>query len=305
MRILVTGGAGFIGSHLVDRLIREGHHVVVLDNFSTGNRDFVNPQAVVEEADITDNDAVARLFVMHEPEAVFHMAALVDLRASLHNSDDNDAVNVEGSKNVIRAAAAHNVRAFVFSSTAAVYGPTSPIPVQESTQPEPVSPYGQGKFKIEEYLKTSGLAAVAVLRYANVYGPRQGTVGEGGVVAVFCKQLAEGEPLSVFGDGTQTRDFVFVLDIVEANMRALTAGLNFTVCNVGTGHETSVNEIANILLRISEKNSIVKHLKKVEGEVLRSALDNHLITSELGWKPRIMPIDGLLQTWEWFEKHYI
>jgi len=304
MRIAVTGGAGFIGAHLVDRLVDEGHQVMVLDNFSTGNRDFLNPSVRVEEIDIVDVSAVRELFFDFKPETVFHCAAMIDLRKSFDNPELGDAVNIGGTQSVIAASEASGARQVIFSSSAAVYAPGVAVPISESATLAPASPYGAAKLKGEEMLRRSPLSTVA-LRYANVYGPRQGTVGEGGVIAIFSKKLLTGDNLTIFGDGEQTRDFVYVDDIVEANLRAMRAPEGHYEYNVGTSQETSINEIVENLLHISRKNSIVKHLKSVDGEVLKSSLANDLIARELDWNASVLIREGLARTWKWFEEQYI
>ncbi|OJI06306.1 hypothetical protein BK004_04030 [bacterium CG10_46_32] len=302
MKVLVTGGAGFIGSHIVDGLVSEGHETVILDDFSAGNHEFVNSAASVVEADIRDTEAVNRAFQEQQPEAVFHLAAMVDLRESLKNPEKSYAVNVIGSQNIIRAAKNVGVKKFIFSSSAAVYGNNNNLPIKESEPIAPTSPYGEQKAEIEKALKDSGVPSI-VLRYANVYGPRQGTVGEGGVVAIFCKKLRAGEQLAVFGSGEQTRDFVFVDDVASANLKALAYTGAYAICNISTRIETSVNHIASALLSVSQKNTTISHTEALPEEVLRNSLDSSFAQKTLHWESVISIEEGLEATWKWFTEN--
>ncbi len=302
MKVIVTGGAGFIGSHITDRLVKEGHDVMILDNFSTGNRSFIHKKASFTEVDITDAEGVMNVFQSFKPEAVLHLAAMVDLRESLDDPDASHKVNVVGSQNIISAAKEHGVQKIVFSSSAAVYGNNTNVPIGESEPIAPISPYGEQKAQTEKDLEASGIPAV-VLRYANVYGPRQGSVGEGGVIAIFSKRLKNEESLTIFGSGEQTRDFVFVEDIVEANICALASSEQFAIYNVSTTEETSVLKLTEELLRISGKNTTITHSDPIEGEIMRNALDNTRIQQALEWQPKVSLPQGLEQTWDWFKKN--
>ena len=303
MKILIIGGAGFIGSNLVDRLISEGHSVMILDDFSSGNEKFVNPKAQVARCDVRDAKTVSGVVSEFKPEAVFHLAAQIDLRKSIENPQEDYDINVNGSKNVLDVAVKHGVKKFIFASSAAVYGDNQNLPIKEIEATNAQTQYGKSKAEIEselkEYSQLYGIKSV-VLRFANVYGPRQGTIGEGGVIAIFCKLLNQNKPLKIFGTGEQTRDFVFVEDIVAANIRALSSKKDFAIYNVSTSRETSVNTIANQLLKISGKSCKIEHQSPVKGEVLRNSLDNHLIIEELAWKPNIDLQEGLNRTWDFF-----
>ncbi|MBT4575530.1 MAG: NAD-dependent epimerase/dehydratase family protein [Candidatus Cloacimonetes bacterium] len=302
MKIMVTGGAGFIGSHLVDRLITEGHQVMILDDFSTGNKKFVNPKAELTELDIRDTDEVNKFFKSFKPEAVFHLAAQISIRESTENPEYSQEVNVQGSQNIISASKEYGVKKIVFSSTAAVYGENQNLPLKESEPIKPTSPYGEQKMVIEKELEESGIPSI-VLRFANAYGPRQGTIGEGGVIGVFCQRLNGGEPLNITGNGEQTRDFVFVDDIVDANIKVLECDKEFAIYNVSTTKETSINNISEQLLSISQKNVKVEHSDTIKSEVVRNSLDNRLIKEETGWSDKIDIQEGLINTWEWFNKN--
>ena len=306
MKIIVTGGAGFIGSNLVDRLITEGHETVILDDFSSGNEKFVNSKVKVVRVDIRDADSVDKAFADFKPEAVFHLAAQIDLRKSIENPEMDYEINVTGSKNILESCVKHGVKRFTFSSSAAVYGDNQNLPIKESEPIAAQTQYGKSKAEIEVELKEkvqkNGIKAV-VLRYANVYGPRQGTVGEGGVIAVFCQRLNSGEPLKINGNGEQTRDFVFVDDIVDANLKVLSSKKDFAVYNVSTSKETTINDIAEKLLSISKKGVKVEHSDAIKSEVIRNSLDNHLIKKDMEWSDRINIQEGLEKTWEWFNKN--
>lgn len=303
MKIIVTGGAGFIGSHLTHRLITEGHQVMILDDFSAGNKDFVHHEARVEEVNILDWPKVAKAFTDFAPEAVFHLAAQISLRSKFTDAKRY----ATDSMNILKYAQLAGVKRFIFSSTAAVYGDNNNLPIKETEPYAPASAYGVSKMNFEQHLlgehREKALQTV-VLRYANVYGPRQGTVGEGGVVAIFCKKLLANEPLTIFGTGEQTRDFTFVDDVVESNVLALQSNEDGMVYNVSTSQETSVNELAQLLLQISGKNVEIKYTAPAAGDVLRSCLDNSLIKQELGWAPRISIDEGLKNTWTWFKDNY-
>ena len=307
MKIIVTGGAGFIGSHVVDKLVTEGHQVMILDDFSAGSKKFVHPKARVARTDIRNARRVDAAFASFGPKAVFHLAAHIDLRESLKDPVYDYEVNVLGSVNLLEACRKHHVRQFIFSSSAAVYGENSRVPLKEQEMIRAVSPYGAAKAAIEHYLETYsaqfGIQST-VLRYANVYGPRQGNVGEGGVIAIFCKQLAEGKQLRIFGSGKQTRDFVFVEDVVASNVRALASRRPFAVYNVSTKKETSVSHLAQELSRISNQRVRITHTRAVKCEVMRNSLDNSKIQKDLKWKSRTSLSAGLRKTWEWFRDEY-
>ena len=303
MKVLVTGGAGFIGSQLVDRLIKEGHQVMILDDFSTGAKSFVHPDAHVQEVDILDWLKVEASFESFQPEAVFHLAAQIEIRSEFSDSRRY----ATDSMNILQWSQHYGVKRFIFSSSAAVYGDNRNLPIKETEPYAPTSAYGVAKMNFEQHLLSEHrhpAMRTVVLRYANVYGPRQGAVGEGGVVAIFCKKLLTGEPLIIYGTGEQTRDFTFVDDVVESNVLALQSAKDGVVYNVATAQETSVNELAQLLLQISGKNVEIKHTGAVAGDVMASALDNTLIKQELGWEPKVAIEEGLKKTWQWFKENY-
>jgi len=310
MKVLVTGGAGFIGSHVAERFVSLGHEVAVLDNLSTGFREFVPPQARFYPVDITDGPAVDRCLAEFRPDIVDHHAAQIDVRVSVTDPRADADRNVLGLLNVLEGAREGKVGRVVFASSGGtVYGDGAGLPTPETAPKLPASPYGVAKLASEYYLATFtqlyGLEA-AVLRYSNVYGPRQDPHGEAGVVAIFCRRIIAGEPLTVCGDGTQTRDMVFVGDVALANVIAsrqvlpALSGLDARAYNVGTGVETSVNELAEQLGVAAGRRPDIRHAPARPGEIQRSALHPGKARRELGWQPATTLGAGLAATLRWF-----
>jgi len=302
MKILVTGGAGFIGSHITDALIEAGHEVVVLDNLSTGRRENVNPGAKFVEADLRDA-ATAGIVSDIKPDVVCHQAAQVSVRDSVADPANDADINIVGSLRLIQACVDSGVKRFVFASSGgAVYGDQEIFPAPETHPTMPVSPYGIAKLSIEHYLfyfrKEYGLD-YAALRYANVYGPRQDPYGEAGVVAIFSNMMLSGEEPRVNGDGGQTRDYVYVGDVVRANLSALRPDLSGCF-NVGTGIETSVNELYERLKAAAGYAGDKVHGPAKPGEQYRSVVDAGLIEREAGWRPEVALDEGLFMTVEYF-----
>ena len=300
MRVIVTGGAGFIGSHAVDALLARGDEVHVFDNLSTGSRENVDPAAPLHEGDIrTDTGA---LFDEIRPELCLHLAAQADVNTSVQRPDYDAEVNVLGTVRVLEAARAHGTQV-VFSSTGgAIYGECDG-PAAEDAPRRPLSPYGIAKLATEEYLagwnRLHGTRHVA-LRFANVYGARQAASLEGGVVAIFLERMAAGEPTAIFGDGSQTRDFVYVGDVVRALLAAV--GRQGGVFNVGTGRETSVNALHAACRRVAGSTELPSHEPTREGDVVRSVIDPALALRELGWRAETSLDDGLALTWDSMRK---
>jgi UDP-glucose 4-epimerase len=298
MRAIVTGGAGFIGSHVADALLARGDEVHVLDDLSKGKRENVPAGAEVHAADIRSPDAV---FDTVQPDAVLHLAAQADVRSSVERPDHDADVNVLGTVRILEAARRHDAK-IVFSSTGgAIYGECD-RPAPEDSPRLPLAPYGTSKLAGEEYLATwnrlYGTSHVS-LRFGNVYGPRQEPHGEAGVVAIFMGLLREGGTPKIFGDGTQTRDYVYVGDVARAALLSLdTAGGG--VFNVGTGAETSVLELYDAIQRASGIEREATFAPARLGELQRSVLDVSLAARELGWKPERPLADGLAETWRFF-----
>lgn len=301
--ILITGGAGFIGSHLADALLAAGHRVTILDDLSTGTRDFLPKDAEFVEADIRDTDTTLALFRSHHFDVVYHEAAQTMVPASVRDPRHDADENIMGLLSVLEAARAASVRKVVFSSSAAVYGDNTALPLRETETPAPTSFYGLTKWMTEKYLAlyhTLYGLDYTVLRYSNVYGPRQGASGEGGVIYIFAKLLAEGSPLTIFGDGGQTRDFINVHDVVSANLAALTKGSG-AVCNVSTETEISLNALAEEMVRLSGKTVEIRHEAPRAGDIYRSSLSHTRAKEILGWAPKEALTDGLAETIRFFE----
>lgn len=301
-RVLVTGGAGFIGSHLCERLVAEGHEVLVVDDLSHGKREQVPAGATLLVQDIAEL-ATVELVERARPQVVFHLAAQMDVRRSMVDPGFDARVNVVGLLNVLEGARRGGAKSVVFASSGgAIYGETAPIPTGEDELAAPVSIYGASKLAGEKYLgvfhATYGMSFVA-LRFANVYGPRQDPHGEAGVVAIFCERLLAGTPCTIYGDGGQTRDYVFVLDVVEALVGAMSLR-GALALNVGTGVETDVNELHALLAKAAGLQAPPVFAPARLGEQRRSAIDASRLRSTLGWRPTRSLGDGLAETLEWF-----
>lgn len=303
MKILVTGGAGFIGSNLVDALIDKNHEVIIVDNFSTGQKENLNPKAKLYELDIQDQK-LEEVFVSEKPEVVFHLAAQIDVRKSVEDPIQDANTNILGSLNLLEKCKNHNIKKIIFSSTGgAIYGESEIVPSPEMAPQQPISPYGIGKLCIEKYLHyyhvVFGLNYV-VLRYANVYGPRQNSKGEAGVIAIFCDKLLAGQQPVINGEGKQTRDYVFVTDVVAANL----AALNYEqtdIFNVGTQVENDVNQIAELIKKNINVGLDFTHGPAKMGEQARSCLDYSKIKQALDWQPTIDLEKGIAITTQWFK----
>jgi UDP-glucose 4-epimerase len=303
MNSLVTGGAGFIGSNLVDGLLARGDTVTVIDDLSTGRRDNLQQAeqqgARLADVDIRDADAVSQAIGEAKPDVIFHLAAQIDVRRSVADPAFDARTNVEGTVNVLTAAQAQGVRRVVNTSTGgAIYGEGRQIPAPESHPVAPEAPYGLSKFCAEQYCeiftRLHGLSTVS-LRYGNVYGPRQDPLGEAGVIAIFCGKLLEGGTPRIFGDGKQTRDYVYVGDVVDANLRAAASDATGPI-NIGRGVQTSVLDIVEGLARHSDNGFAPDHAPERPGEVQHIALDPSRAREELGWEAKVDLDEGLDRT---------
>lgn len=309
-RALVTGGAGFIGSHVADQLLAAHYDVTVIDNLSSGRREQVPERATFHVMDVTSDDA-SRLVRESAFDVICHLAAQIDVRKSVSDPAFDAHVNVLGSVNLLEAVrASGRATRFIFSSTGgAVYGDLVVPPTSEDAPKDPQSPYGTAKLSVEYYMgyfaRVHGLDTVA-LRYANVYGPRQDPHGEAGVVSIFCNRLLDGEPLTVYGDGKQTRDYVYVGDVARANVLAATAtlpqagGVDSRAFNVGTSRETDVLELAEQLRKVSGVKGEIQHAPARPGEQRRSAVRTAKAERVLGWQPQMSLAQGLAATYKWF-----
>ncbi len=306
MKILVTGGAGFIGSHVVDAYIELGHEVVVVDNLSSGSVENINPKAKFYRMDIRDRE-VEGLFKDEKPDVVNHHAAQMDVRKSVEDPIYDADVNIIGSLNILQNCVKYGVKKFIFASTGgAIYGEQDYFPADEEHPTRPLSPYGVAKLTVEKYLyfykEVHGLNYV-VLRYANIYGPRQNPHGEAGVVAIFTSKMLKGEQPIINGDGFQTRDYTFVGDVVRANVLALNYDRS-DIFNIGTGIETDVNTLFRKLKLLTGANCDEFHGPAKPGEQRRSVISYEKIYKTLGWKPMISLDDGLRLTVEFFKNKF-
>ena len=307
MKILVTGGAGFIGSHLVARLVDEDTNVVVVDNLSTGKKRNIHPNAHFYKVDITASE-LRRVFEKEKPDIVSHHAAQVSIRKSVQDLVFDARVNILGTINLLQACIVSNVQHVIFASSGgAIYREPKTVSPSERGAVDPLSGYGIGKFSSDLYLRyfwrIHGLNYVS-LRYANVYGPRQDPFGEGGVVAIFSEMLLRGKSPIVNGSGKQTRDFVFVDDVVEANYRVLHAKAR-GIFNVGTGKETSINQIYRHIAGLIDPTIKPSFGPAKQGEAMRSVLDSSRIRRTLGWRPKVSIKEGLRRTIDSFKRERV
>ena len=303
MKILVTGGAGFIGSHIADRFIKLGHHVVILDNLSSGKMENVNPEATFVEGDITDREMLTRLFNEHQFDVVNHHAAQIDVRISVDDPRHDAQLNIIPTISLLQESVHRGVKKFMFASSGgAIYGEQEYFPADEKHPTVPRSPYGVSKLAGEKYIQyfhSEYGIEYCLLRYANVYGPRQNPHGEAGVVAIFSNLLVQGKGVKINGDGKQTRDYVFVEDVVNANE----AGLRYedSICfNIGTGKETDVNQLYNHLSAVAGSQIAPEHVPGQAGEQRRSAISFTYAQEALGWKPATQLQAGLAKTYRSF-----
>jgi UDP-glucose 4-epimerase len=306
MKILVTGGAGFIGSYVVDAYLELGHEVVVVDNLSSGSIENLNPKAKFYKMDIRDSD-IEDLFKNEKPDVVNHHAAQMDVRKSVEDPIYDADVNIIGSLNLLQNCIRYGVKKFIFASTGgAIYGEQDYFPADEEHPTRPLSPYGVAKLTVEKYLyfykEVHGLNYIA-LRYANIYGPRQNPHGEAGVVAIFTSKMLKGEQPVINGDGFQTRDYTFVGDVVRANVLALSYEKS-DVFNIGTGIETDVNTLFHKLKQLTGANCDEFHGPAKSGEQRRSVISYEKIYKTLGWKPMTSLDEGLRLTVEFFKNKF-
>ena len=303
MRVCVTGGAGFIGSHLVDRLIELGHTVLVIDNLTTGVREFVNPKATFIEMDVRDAN-IESIFADFKPQVVFHEAAQTMVPASMENPKMDCDVNLLGLVNILEASRKHKVEHFLMPSSAAVYGDLDTLPLTEDMIGKPTSFYGLTKLTGEGYLRiyeqAFGLKTVC-FRYSNVYGPRQGDGGEGGVISIFTRLINEGQGLTIFGDGEQTRDFIYVDDVVEANIKAMNHPELTGVYNISTNTSTSVNKLVSYFKSISNKDLLVYYEAERTGDIRHSRLCNQKAKVDFDFLATVDLERGLRDTISYFK----
>ncbi|MCG2770277.1 MAG: SDR family NAD(P)-dependent oxidoreductase [Anaerolineae bacterium] len=306
MKVLVTGGAGFIGSHVADAYVAEGYEVVVVDNLSTGRKENLNPAASLYQVDIRDEKALAEVFEKEKPDYVSHQAARAQVRESMDNPVLYAEVNIIGSLNVLQLCRQYKVKKTVYASTGgAVYGEPEYLPADEGHPVNPLDPYGASKHHVEHYLylyKVNWGLPYTILRYPNVYGPRQDPYGEAGVVAIFTGQmLSDGQPI-INGAGEQERDFVYVGDIAQANLLAIGRG-DGEIFNIGTGVGTSINTVFRLLKKATGYSGEEIHASAKAGEVFKIYLDASKARNELGWAERVTLEEGLSRTVEYFRSN--
>lgn len=306
MKALVTGGAGFIGSHTVEKLLDKGWDVVVIDNLSTGLRDNVDARAKFIELDIVDSK-LSNIFAQEKFDYVVHLAAQTAVPYSIDHPDIDCKVNLLGLVNVLEACRHTSVKRVVFASSAAVYGDVDSLPITEECALKPMSFYGLTKLTSEKYLalynQIHGVSYVA-FRYANVYGERQGDGGEGGVVSIFTRKISLDQPVHIFGDGGQTRDFIYVGDVAEANCQALTAPQVAAnrVYNISTQTQTSVNDLVELLAAAAGKQVDKMHAPARDGDIYHSMLSNQAAVEGLYWRPQMLLAEGLSRTYHSLKK---
>jgi len=305
MKVLVTGGAGFIGSHLVDALIKQGYQVVVVDNLSTGRPENINPAATFYQADISSSE-LERIFEKERPELVNHQAAQTVIKKSMEDPVFDARQNILGSLNLVLQCLRFGVKKIVYASSAGIYGEPEYRPVDENHPVAPISYYGISKHTVEHYLHLSQLEnslSYIVLRYSNVYGPRQSPEGEAGVVAIFTRQMLQGERPTIFGKGDKTRDYIYVADVVMANILAMEKSIN-GVHNISTGVETSDQEMFDILAGLTGYQDNPHYAPVRKGEIYRICLDSSKAQKKLGWQPQFLLGEGLRETVNYYRSMF-
>ncbi len=303
MKVLVTGGAGFIGSHLVDSLLASGHEVAVVDDLSSGHKEYLPTGISFWQQSIDQSEPLTKIFSTYQPEIIFHLAAQKDVRLSIKNPSIDARINILGTLNLLELSLVNNVKKFIFASSGgAIYDAEDRLPLTELARAKPLSPYGLTKYVVDKYLEIffqlKNLNYTS-LRLANVYGPRQDPFGEAGVVAIFFKQLIKGEKVFLNGGGLQTRDFVYVKDVAEAFNQAAQVD-KCGIFNIGTSKETSIVDLFQLQKKVCQKN--IEAIKKsaIAGEVVRNALDYTQAKKYLNWKPKYDLLAGLEETYTWF-----
>lgn len=301
MKILITGGAGFIGSHIADLLISKNHRVIIIDNLSTGKIENLNPRARFYKTDLCDENKIKEIFKKEMPEVVYHLAAQINVRKSLENPVKDAEINLINTLKLLQICVENKIKHFIFSSTGgALYGDTKDLPTKENHETKPISGYGCAKLSVEKYLhfyrKVYGLK-YTVLRYSNVYGPRQNSEGEAGIIAIFFNNLKNNQTPKIFG-GIQTRDFVYVKDVANANFLALEGPGG--IYNVSTAKETDIIEIFSQVNKYFKGKFQAKYEELKKGEQLKSCLSWDKIYKILNWSPQTTLEEGLNQTYLWF-----
>lgn len=300
MKILVTGGAGFIGSHLVDTLVKEGHSVLVIDDLSTGKKEYVNKKSKLEVLDI-NSPSLGKIIANFSPAVIYHLAAQKNVRVSLENPVLDAKINVLGSLNLLMQAIKYRVDKFIFVSTCGIYGDTDVLPTDETGPENPLSPYILNKLTFEKYLSILGNGKIkwTAVRLANVYGPRQDPYGEAGVISIFLDNTIKNKTIYINGDGQQTRDFIYVADVINALYKFLHQAEG--IYNIGIGKEISLLNLVEVIKNISNTDLKIEHRASISGEVRRSCLNFSKAKKELQWIPQYNLKQGLELTHRWFK----
>ncbi|MGG0720091.1 NAD-dependent epimerase/dehydratase family protein [Robertmurraya massiliosenegalensis] len=306
--VLVTGGFGFIGSHIVEKLLAQQYKVIVIDDFSTGkkeNIEHISPDMKIFKCSILDTE-FEKIVLKEKPDVIIHQAAQVSVQNSINDMMNDEEINIRGSINVIQAAVKANVKKIIFSSTAAVYGIPEYLPINTSHPISPISPYGVSKYTVEKYLEVAhhlyGMD-YTILRYSNVYGPRQDALGEGGVISIFVHGLISGEDIFIYGDGKQTRDFIYVEDVANANVQAINLGSQ-GVFNVSTNVECTINQVYELLLCIGNKVASPHYEQTRDGDIKNSVLCNEKTKRVLEWEPTFSLENGLKKTYKYYLRQF-
>ncbi|MGG1617638.1 NAD-dependent epimerase/dehydratase family protein [Paenibacillus sp. NRS-1782] len=301
MKILITGGAGFIGSTVAEQLLNLGHNVFVIDNLSTGHLSNLDERAVFFEADIK-SDQLNNLFNQIKPDQVLHFAAQVNVNRSIEDPLLDEETNIKGTVNILENCKKHGVKKIIYASSAAVYGVPQNLPIAENHTIDPISFYGISKFVPEQYIKTYAALygfKYTILRYSNVFGPKQDHVGEGGVVSIFINKMLKNESLIIYGNGEQTRDFIYVQDVVNANIAAIDSEIN-GVFNVSTNTTISLNELVRIMSEFNSKKVELTYQENRVGDIIHSCLDNSSAILHLSWKPKYSLEEALKETFDYY-----
>ncbi|MBT2692663.1 NAD-dependent epimerase/dehydratase family protein [Bacillus sp. ISL-55] len=302
MKVLVTGGAGFIGSTIAEELLKAGHEVFIVDNLSTGKREYVPSRTAFFPVDLLDSGDLTVVFKLVRPNVVIHQAAQVSVPKSLVDPRTDADINISGTLSLLKLCEQYKTEKIIFASSAAVYGNPQYLGVDEKHPLKPESFYGLSKLTAEHYIRLYSILYgidYSILRYANVFGPKQDPRGEGGVISIFMDRLKQHKPLSIYGDGEQTRDFIYVKDIAAANLAALEAGGKATF-NIGTNSKTSLNTLIRHLEKVSNTRLAVSYEASRPGDILHSQLDNTLATQKLNWTPQYTLEQGLAETYTFY-----
>ncbi len=305
MKAFVIGGAGFIGSHIVDQLLSQKVDVVVIDNLSNGRKHWLPPVVTFYELDMFDQE-LEDVFEIEKPDFVFHQAAQISVAKSMTAPAEDARMNILGTINVLQCAVKFQVKRFIFASSAAVYGMPEYLPISEEHRIEPASFYGMSKAFAEEYIRlfsTLRQLKYSIFRYGNVYGPRQNTHGEAGVIAIFFDRLFSGESLTIYGDGTQTRDFIHVKDVAAACVKSMTLNES-SIMNLGTNKSVSINDLIRHIMEVTGMTVVTNRMPRKKGDIIHSYLDNKQALLQLDWQPVYTIIDGLYDMYQNLKKDY-